>query len=51
MSTVGIFAGRGDVVLSMGLSLLFGCMIGWQARRFFDWATSLRATRNQSKEG
>jgi NhaP-type Na+/H+ or K+/H+ antiporter len=51
MSTVGIFAGRGDVVLSMGLSLLFGCMIGWQARRLFDWAMSLRATRNQSKEG
>jgi len=32
MMPVGIFAGRGDVVLAMMLALLVGCWIGWQVR-------------------
>ncbi len=32
MSTIGIFAGRGDVILAMGLALMVGCWVGWQAR-------------------
>jgi hypothetical protein len=32
MSTVGIFAGRGDVILAMGLALLVGIWIGWQVK-------------------
>lgn len=32
MNTVGIFAGRGDVILSMGLALIFGVWVGWQLR-------------------
>lgn len=32
MSTIGIFAGRGDVILSMGLALVFGFWLGWRAR-------------------
>lgn len=32
MSAVGIFAGRGDVVLAMGLALLVGVWIGWQIK-------------------
>jgi hypothetical protein len=32
MTSVGLFAGRGDVVLSMALALLFGCWAGWQLR-------------------
>ena len=32
MSGIGLFAGRGDVILSMGLALLFGCWAGWQLR-------------------
>lgn len=36
MSTVGIFAGRGDVVLAMGMALVFGCFIGWKARQFIE---------------
>ncbi|MFY7913572.1 MAG: hypothetical protein ACOVPA_02785 [Rubrivivax sp.] len=32
MSTVGIFAGRGDVILAMGLALLVGAWAGWQLR-------------------
>ena len=33
MSTVGIFAGRGDVLVAMGLALLVGAWLGWQAHR------------------
>lgn len=32
MSAVGIFAGRGDVIIAMGLALIVGIWIGWQAR-------------------
>jgi hypothetical protein len=32
MTSVGLFAGRGDVILSMGLALLFGGWAGWQLR-------------------
>lgn len=32
MNTVGIFAGRGDVILSMMMALSFGVFIGWFAR-------------------
>lgn len=33
MTTVGIFAGRGDVILAMGMSLLLGIYIGYQLKR------------------
>ncbi len=32
MSTVGIFAGRGDVILTTGLALIAGLWVGWQSR-------------------
>lgn len=32
MTAVGLFAGRGDVILAMGLALLVGCWIGWRLR-------------------
>jgi len=32
MTAVGLFAGRGDVVLAMGLALLVGVWIGWKLR-------------------
>ncbi len=32
MTAVGLFAGRGDVVLAMGLAVLVGCWIGWHLR-------------------
>lgn len=31
MSAVGVFAGRGDVIIAMGLALIVGIWIGWQA--------------------
>lgn len=36
MTAVGLFAGRGDVVLAMGLALLVGCWVGWQARCLWE---------------
>jgi len=33
---VGIFAGRGDVVLAMGLALLVGGWFGWALRGLFN---------------
>ncbi len=33
MTAVGLFAGRGDVVLAMGLALLVGIWIGWQLKK------------------
>ena len=42
MTAVGIFAGRGDVIVAMGLALLIGIWIGWQAQRFFAWMQSKR---------
>ena len=32
MTAVGLFAGRGDVILAMGLALLVGVWAGWQLR-------------------
>ena len=40
MSTVGIFAGRGDVLVAMGLALVIGIWVGWKARQFFSWIKS-----------
>jgi cytochrome oxidase assembly protein ShyY1 len=33
MTAVGIFAGRGDVILAMGLALIVGVWLGWQLKR------------------
>jgi hypothetical protein len=43
MSTVGIFAGRGDVILSMGLALIFGVWVGWQLRGLLERLRRRRA--------
>lgn len=37
MSTVGIFAGRGDVILAMALALVMGVWLGWQLHRLYAW--------------
>jgi len=43
MSTVGIFAGRGDVLVAMGLALVIGVWIGWKLNDIRDWVvTKLR---------
>ena len=39
MNAVGIFAGRGDVILGMTFALLFGVWIGYQLCRFRMWLT------------
>lgn len=46
MTGIGLFAGRGDVVLSMGLALLFGCWAGWQLRGV--WMTIKRKLNKEN---
>lgn len=45
MSAVGIFAGRGDVILAMGLALIVGMWFGWQLRSLVAWIKSKRPTK------
>lgn len=40
MSTVGIFAGRGDVLVAMGLALVIGVWVGWKLNDIADWVRS-----------
>ncbi len=42
MTSVGIFAGRGDVIVAIGLALIVGIWIGWQLRRAADWFAAKR---------
>jgi len=46
VSTVGIFAGRGDVLVAMGLALIIGVWIGWKAKSIVNWIS----TRKLKKE-
>lgn len=32
-ATVGIFAGRGDVILAMALAVILGIWLGWMLRK------------------
>lgn len=34
MTAVGLFAGRGDIILAMGLALIVGVWLGWQLHKF-----------------
>lgn len=38
MNAVGVFAGRGDVILAMALAVVVGFWLGYQARRVVEWA-------------
>jgi hypothetical protein len=49
MNAVGIFAGRGDVIVAMALALLIGVWAGWQIRRLTDWVNS-KTSRKSTKE-
>lgn len=40
MNAVGIFAGRGDVILAMGLALMVGVWAGWYLHKFKTWLKS-----------
>lgn len=42
MNSIGVFAGRGDVILAMGLAVLVGAWAGWQAHRLVTWLRSRR---------
>lgn len=34
---IGFFAGRGDVVVAMGLAFVIGIWAGWQLKRLKTW--------------
>ena len=40
MSTVGIFAGRGDVLVAMAFAILIGFYLGYKWRGLIDWFTN-----------
>lgn len=40
MTSVGIFAGRGDVIVAMALALAIGIWVGWRTKGLFIWAKS-----------
>jgi hypothetical protein len=37
MSTVGIFAGRGDVLVAMAFAILIGFYLGYKWRGLVNW--------------
>lgn len=48
MNTVGLFAGRGDVVLAMVLAFALGGIAGWHVRRGY---VALRKILGWAKPG
>lgn len=42
MNAVGIFAGRGDVILAMGMAMVFGFWLGIQYIKLKDWVINRR---------
>ena len=49
MSTVGIFAGRGDVLVAMALALIIGVWVGWKLKDFSYWLQN-KFNKSNSKE-
>jgi hypothetical protein len=37
MNAVGIFAGRGDVIVALGLALLVGAWVGWKIHQLYNF--------------
>lgn len=50
MSTVGIFAGRGDIVLAMALAFFVGILVGWQLRKGSVWFQEKITSRFSKKD-
>jgi hypothetical protein len=42
MNAVGIFAGRGDVIVALGLALIVGVWVGWKIHQLVNWINSKR---------
>jgi hypothetical protein len=45
VTAVGMFAGRGDVVLAMGVALILGLILGWKAHGLWISARARLAAR------
>lgn len=37
MNAVGIFAGRGDVIVALGLAILVGAWVGWKVHQLYHF--------------
>lgn len=37
MNTVGVFAGRGDVLVAMAFAIVIGVWVGWKIHQIVDW--------------
>lgn len=48
--TVGIFAGRGDVILAMGMALILGVRIGWKLRAGMYGISQWRSKRKEKSD-
>ena len=46
MNAIGIFAGRGDVVLGMAFALLVGAWVGWKLRGIAVWVKAKKESKN-----
>lgn len=44
MTAVGVFAGRGDVIVAMGLALVVGVWLGWQLKSISVWIKNRKRT-------
>jgi len=40
MNTVGIFAGRGDVIIAIGLGFIIGIWVGYKLTQVLTWIKS-----------
>jgi len=47
MNTVGVFSGRGDVVLAMLFVVAVGCLVGWYTRGGKELAKQWLAKRGK----
>lgn len=43
MNTVGVFAGRGDVLVAMALAFVLGAIIAWKVR---GWLADIKHRRS-----
>jgi hypothetical protein len=48
MSTVGIFAGRGDVLVAMAFAILIGFYLGYKWRGLVEWFTNRKLKKEMT---
>lgn len=51
MNTIGIFAGRGDVLVAMALAFILGFILAWKVRGWWANIVFRRSLRKHSETG